>query len=169
MNTKRLWAPWRTKYIEILKQKSRGCVFCRIHREERDRSNYVFIRTAHSYAVLNIYPYNNGHTLIVPNRHVRDIGKLKSEEKQDLYELMERAKKLLDKVMKPDGYNIGINVGRIAGAGFPGHVHIHVVPRWSGDVNFMPVTSQTKIISQSLRLVYDRLAKASRPKRKRSR
>ena len=157
-----LWAPWRVKYIMNLKKKSRGCVFCQIARQKQDRKNYILTRTKHSFAVLNIYPYNNGHTLIIPYRHVNDLSKLQGDEKMDLISLMESTKALLDKTLKPKGYNIGLNLGRIAGAGFPGHVHIHVVPRWGGDVNFMPVIAQTKVISQSLNALYEKLVKTKR-------
>jgi len=155
-----LWAPWRVKYIMNLKKKSKGCVFCQIIRQNKDRKNYIIARTRYSFAVLNIYPYNNGHILIIPHRHVNDLSKLSSDEKMDLLSLMESTQKLLDKTLKPKGYNIGLNLGRIAGAGFPGHVHIHVVPRWRGDVNFMPVIAQTKVISQSLSTLYQKLVKA---------
>ena len=144
----KLWAPWRVTYIKKIGKAQKGCVFCRMRQEKKDKENYVVIRTHYCYAVLNIYPYNNGHMLIVPNRHVNDLTKLKKEERDDLYTLLEETKSLLDRALKPGGYNIGINLGRVAGAGFPGHLHFHIVPRWHGDVNFMPVTASTKIISQ---------------------
>ncbi|MFA5087458.1 MAG: HIT domain-containing protein [Candidatus Omnitrophota bacterium] len=155
----KLWAPWRVGYITAI-GKVRGCVFCRISREKRDRENYIVARTKFSFAVLNIYPYNNGHILIMPYRHVNDILKLRREERDDLLDLLGKMKKLLDKTLKPRGYNIGINLGKVAGAGFPGHIHIHLVPRWQGDVNFMPVTSRTKVISQSLKQLYGTLSKS---------
>ena len=159
----KLWAPWRVKYVTKIGKKTRGCVFCHILKEKRDQRNFVIARTKHSYAVLNIYPYNNGHLLIVPNRHVSELGQLRKEEREDLMDLLETTKRLLDKTMKADGYNIGINLGRSAGAGFPKHVHIHLVPRWLGDVNFMPVTGNTKVISQSLEALYGRLLKTKNP------
>ena len=102
----------------------------------------------------------------MPNRHVADLGGLRKEEREDLMDLLEATKKLLDKHMKADGYNIGINLGRAAGAGFPKHVHIHLVPRWQGDVNFMPVTGQTKVISQSLQALYKKLTKAKKARKR---
>ena len=153
----KLWAPWRVKYVTKLIRKTRGCVFCRILREKKDKKNFVFHRSICSFAVLNIYPYNNGHILIVPYRHVDDLSKLNRTEKEDLWESLEITKKRLDKVLHPKGYNIGINIGKVAGAGFPGHLHIHVVPRWGGDVNFMPIIGNTKVISQSLQALYRRL------------
>ncbi len=156
-----LWAPWRLPYIKLIKKKVKGCVFCRILKERRDRENFIVLRTRHSYLVLNIFPYNNGHLLVVPKRHVSDLGKLSKAERDDLLDLLERTQKLLDRALKPDGYNVGINLGRAAGAGFPGHLHIHVVPRWAGDVNFMPVLTNTKIISQSLKTLHRRLSDAN--------
>ena len=159
----KLWAPWRVKYITLLQDKSlRGgskktCIFCRMRKEKKDKENYILVRTQYSFSVLNIYPYNNGHLLIVPLRHVNDLVKLTREEREDLMDLLSSMKNLTDKILKPGGYNIGINLGKIAGAGFPGHLHIHLVPRWRGDVNFMPVVGNTKVISQSLRTLFNQL------------
>ncbi len=153
----KLWAPWRVKYVTKLIGKTKKCVFCRILKEKRDKKNFIFLRNRYCFAVLNIYPYNNGHSLVMPYRHVNDIGKLTPAEQKDLWDTLLKTQKLLTKALNPKGFNIGINLGRVAGAGFPGHVHIHIVPRWSGDVNFMPVTAQTKIISQSLQTLCARL------------
>lgn len=161
-----LWAPWRIKYVTKIGKKNQKCIFCRISKEKKDKKNFVIARTKHSYSVLNIYPYNNGHVMIVPHRHVAELSDLSKEEREDLWDLLEATKKILDKKMKADGYNIGINLGRIAGAGFPDHIHIHLVPRWQGDVNFMPVTGQTKVISQSLQALYKQLT-TTRKTRKR--
>ena len=160
--TDRLWAPWRIKYLLALGKKERGCVFCKIGRQKKDRQNYIFLRSQHAFSVLNIYPYNNGHALVIPCRHAGDFSKLSMEEKMDLMILMESTKSLLDHVLKPQGYNIGLNLGRVAGAGFPGHLHIHVVPRWRGDANFMPIVANTKVMSQSLAVLYGKLVKAGR-------
>jgi len=156
----RLWAPWRVRYITKIIKPTKGCVFCQVFKEKKDKTNYILIRTQYSFAVLNIYPYNNGHTLVLPNRHVNDLSKLKREEHQDLFALMEEVKQILDETINPSGYNIGINLGRVAGAGYPGHVHIHIVPRWKGDVNFMPVITNVKVISQSLKSLYQLMANA---------
>ncbi len=157
-----LWAPWRLRYISLLKTKPKGCIFCNMLAEGKDKKNLIVLRSEHSFTVLNIYPYNNGHVLVVPNRHVRDLGELNKQEREDLLNLLQSTKELIDKALKPGGYNIGINLGKIAGAGFPGHLHIHVVPRWGGDVNFMPVLTNTKIISQSLRTLFKRLNDANK-------
>lgn len=153
----KLWAPWRVKYVTKIIGKTRGCVFCRMLKAKNDKKNLIFARSTKSFAVLNLYPYNNGHILLLPSRHVADLSQLREEEILDLFRLLNYAKSLLHKALKPAGYNIGINLGRIAGAGFPGHLHIHVVPRWKGDVNFMPVLAGTKVISQSLATLHQKL------------
>ena len=140
--------------------KQKSCVFCRILADHKDKQHLIFIRKSHAYAVLNLYPYSNGHCLIVPNRHVADINKLPQDEYVGLMDLLLITQDLLQKVFKPQGFNIGINIGRIAGAGIPNHVHIHIVPRWKGDHNFMPVTAGTKVISQSLSAIYNKLVYA---------
>lgn len=161
----KLWAPWRVTYITDILKKDKGCIFCRMVKEKKDRKNYVLIRKQHAYSVLNLYPYNNGHMLIVPNRHVDDLSKLAKSEREELFDLLDETKVLLAKALHPGGYNIGINLGRTAGAGFPGHLHIHLVPRWNGDVNFMPVTAHTKVISQSLKALYRELSHAYKKRR----
>ena len=152
----RLWAPWRIKYIRAKRQKK--CIFCQA--KSRSKKSYLIFQTSHSMAVLNIFPYNNGHLMLSPKRHVRDFTLLEDIEILDLFRALEKTKRLLEKVLKPDGYNIGINISRSAGAGIAGHMHIHIVPRWIGDTNFMPVLNQTKIISQSLDELYRRLKHA---------
>ena len=153
----RLWAPWREAYITKLTSNQRGCVFCRILTGEKNKRQLIFIRKPYAYVVLNLYPYSNGHCLVVPNRHVGDISKLTQVEYVQLMGLLRETKDLLQTVLKPHGFNVGINLGRIAGAGIPGHVHIHIVPRWKGDYNFMPVTASTRVISQSLSVIYKKL------------
>ena len=165
----KLWAPWRAKYITVDLKKKRGCVFCKILKEKKDIRNYIISRRKHCYAVFNIYPYNNGHLLIVCNRHVSDLSDLKQEEKHELFGLLEEMKDLLDKTMHPGGYNVGINLGRTAGAGFPGHLHVHLVPRWHGDVNFMPVIGHTKVISQSLNVLYKKLTDENKTRHRKTR
>ena len=151
----RLWAPWREEYItKVHKNQHKGCIFCRIVKAKNDAGNFVFLRHETAFAVLNIYPYSNGHCLVLPNRHVSDIDKLKKEELMDVMGLLMDTKRLLTRAVRPDGFNVGLNLGRLAGAGIPGHVHMHLVPRWKGDHNFMPVTAGTKIISQSLDVIY---------------
>ena len=143
----KLWAPWRSKYI--YSRKRRGCIFCGMKISGKDKK-FVIGCSTHSYSMLNIYPYNNGHVMVAPKRHVKSLELLSAAELGDLIRLLNKTKTLIDKKLKPDGYNIGINIGKISGAGFPGHIHIHIVPRWIGDTNYMPVISGTKIISESL-------------------
>jgi ATP adenylyltransferase len=143
----RLWAPWRIKYIRLA-DKEKRCVFC-LTQNKSSRKHLVF-KTKHSICLLNIYPYNNGHLMCSPVRHIKDLDLLSAEEGADLFKSIVLAKKLLKKTLKPDGFNIGINIGKAAGAGITGHLHIHIVPRWTGDTNFMPVVHDTKVVSQSL-------------------
>jgi ATP adenylyltransferase len=156
----RLWAPWRQTYITKIIGKQRSCIFCRILADNKDRRHFIFIRKPFGYVVLNLYPYSNGHCLIVSTRHVADINQLSIQEYAQLMELLRETKGLLQTAFKPAGFNVGVNFGRIAGAGLPGHVHIHVVPRWRGDHNFMPVTAATKVISASLPAIYKKLEHA---------
>ena len=137
--------------------KKKGCIFCKMLKERKDASNYIFRRSKYSFAVLNLYPYNNGHVLVLPNRHVNNLYKLNRQEREDLMDLLISTQALLESTLKPGGYNIGINLGRVAGAGFPGHLHIHMLPRWKGDVNFMPVIGNVKVISQALKTLYERI------------
>ena len=153
----KLWAPWRINYISH-KIKTKGCLFCQA--KKSNTRDYVIFKTKKSICLLNIYPYNNGHLLISPLRHTADIDLLDEEEILDMFKSLKRAKKLLKKVLKPQGYNLGFNLGRYAGAGITGHLHLHVVPRWAGDINFMPVTGNSKVISQSLRELFRLLKNA---------
>ncbi|MBL7151715.1 MAG: HIT domain-containing protein [Candidatus Omnitrophica bacterium] len=153
----RLWAPWRINYIKA--RKGGKCIFCKAGRDPKG-GDYVIFRSRHCLAVLNIFPYNNGHIMVSPRRHVADISRLNKEEALDLFRSLNRAKKLLEKIMRPEGYNIGMNIQKSAGAGITGHLHIHIVPRWTGDTNFMPVTSDTRVICQSLEELHKLLKNA---------
>ena len=162
----KIWAPWRMSYIKNAKNGPRkrseslkSCLFCRVLRSKKDKKNLVLLRSKHSFAVLNLYPYNNGHMMASPIRHVSSIELLNDPEICDLINTIKKAKLLLGRVLKPEGYNIGINIGRAAGAGIIGHLHIHIVPRWNGDTSFMPILSNTKVISQSLNELYGKLKK----------
>ena len=149
----KLWAPWRSKYIYLRKNKS--CIFCIDNKDaDKDKKRYILSRTEYSFSMLNLYPYNNAHVMIAPYRHTKSIGGLSSAEVLDLMSLLKRTKMILDKKLKPDGYNIGMNIGKVAGAGFAGHLHMHIVPRWAGDTNFMPIIADTKIVSESLDAMY---------------
>lgn len=151
-----LWAPWRMKYLKKAAQQ-KGCFICQALREKQDRKNLILTRTNVAIVMMNRYPYNTGHLMIAPRRHVADLETLTDEEIKDLFTLLKAMKQRLEKVLKPEGFNIGLNLGRVAGAGLKGHLHIHLVPRWVGDTNFMPIIGQTKIISQALDKLYLRL------------
>ena len=140
-----LWAPWRSKYIYSRKKKK--CIFC-------SPVDHILEKTKYSFSMLNIYPYNNGHVMVAPFRHVKSLEYLTAEELKDLMDLVVKTKKVLDKKIRPHGYNIGLNIGKAGGAGFAGHIHIHIVPRWTGDTNFMPASCGTKVISESLDVMY---------------
>ncbi|MFH1640343.1 MAG: HIT domain-containing protein [Candidatus Omnitrophota bacterium] len=148
----KLWAPWRIRYIRLKKDKS--CIFCKAL---KTRKNYVILKSRYSFVMLNIFPYNNGHLLISPIRHISRLEQLNDSEITDLFKTMTTAKKLLDKILKPHGYNIGINISEAAGAGETRHLHIHIVPRWKGDTNFISTINNTKVISQSLDELYKKL------------
>jgi len=148
----RLWAPWRSAYIHM-KMKPR-CIFCVGSLSSSDAKKYVITRKAHAFSLLNKYPYNNGHVMISPYRHVGDLALLSRAELVDMADLLVETKKVLDKKLKPHGYNIGMNLGKIAGAGFDAHLHIHIVPRWTGDTNFMTVTAQSRVLPDSLDAMY---------------
>ncbi|MCM8775058.1 MAG: HIT domain-containing protein [Candidatus Omnitrophica bacterium] len=150
----RIWAPWRKAYIRPEGRKTKGCLFCGLWTKNRDSQNYILKRTASSFAVLNLYPYNTGHTLIVTKRHVDSIRLLTAEEILDWIYLYEEIRLAIQKTMKPHGFNVGINLGKVSGSGIPDHLHLHVVPRWIGDSNFMPLIGGTKVISESLCSVY---------------
>ena len=148
---KRIWAPWRKAYI-LGGKKRRGCLFCTDLRAPKteDAKNLVLYRSTHFFIMMNRYPYTNAHLMLVPNRHVNSPEKLNEKERLNLFKLLDLSLKLLKKAFHPQGFNLGINLGKVGGAGIPGHLHLHVVPRWLGDTNFMPVTSGAKVISDSL-------------------
>lgn len=155
---KRLWAPWRSRYI--LGAKEKDCLLCRIWREEQDADNLVLWRSGPALAMLNRYPYNTGHLMVVPRRHERHLENLSEEEMRELFSLTQRSLKVLKEALQPHGFNLGINLGEVAGAGVEDHLHLHIVPRWRGDTNFMPVTAATKVVSQALQETFATLRSA---------
>ena len=159
-----LWAPWRLAYIANPPKphEDPGCFLCRGLAAHDDRAHLIVLRTARSDVVLNRFPYNNGHLLVAPLAHKGTLDELDAEELLDLQETVRRMIGVLDEAMTPDGYNVGLNLGRVAGAGLPGHLHWHIVPRWNGDTNFMPVLSDVKVIVQSLDTLYDLLVQRLR-------
>ena len=154
--TERLWAPWRAAYIQA-SSRARGkhagataCIFCELPAQKRDRANLILRRARRTFVMLNRYPYNNGHLLVAPYAHVPSLEDLAPAAAHELMDEVRGALARVRGVMKPDGFNVGLNLGLVAGAGFADHVHVHVVPRWSGDTNFMPVIGGVRVISQDL-------------------
>ncbi|HTL57557.1 MAG TPA: HIT domain-containing protein [Candidatus Limnocylindrales bacterium] len=145
-----LHAPWRIEYILAPKSPQTQSLFTTIAQSSDDEANYVIARERTCYALLNTYPYNGGHLMVVPYKQVQDLNGLTDEEMTDLMRLTRRCQNALTRVMKPDGFNIGINLGKVAGAGIYEHLHVHVVPRWQGDTNFMPVLANTTVVPQAL-------------------
>ncbi len=152
----KLWAPWRIGYI-LSDKKEDGCVFCNAFKSDNDEDRLVLFRSKHSFIIMNLYPYNAGHLMVVPNRHISSPTELKEEEQLDMFKLTNKCIEILKKVMNPDGFNVGMNLGRSAGAGIDDHIHIHIVPRWNGDTNFMPILADTKVVSESLKETYKKL------------
>ena len=155
-----LWAPWRLAYIKNYRAPgpADACFLCEGLADCDDRRNLIALRTPLSVVVLNRFPYNNGHLLVAPRAHKGRLDELTSDELLETMETVRRMVAVLGELMHPDGYNVGLNLGRAAGAGLPGHLHWHVVPRWNGDTNFMPVLGDVRVISQSLDALYDLLA-----------
>jgi ATP adenylyltransferase len=158
---RQIWAPWRMAYIERSQRKA-GCVLCEKRASSDDAANYLLYRGDRAYVILNLYPYNNGHLMIVPYEHVASLEDLEVETLTELMLLTKRSLASLREVMAPHGFNIGVNLGRAAGAGIHEHVHVHIVPRWEGDTNFMPVLGDTRVIPQMLEDTYTRLLTAIR-------
>jgi ATP adenylyltransferase len=152
----RIWAPWRMAYIENA-DKVEGCIFCAFPAENRDAERLILLRGERAFVILNAYPYSNGHLMVTPYRHTANLDDLTDEEMLEMMTLTRRAVNLLKAAFHPDGFNIGINMGRVAGAGIADHVHVHVVPRWNGDTNFMAVVGDVRVVPESLSSVYSRL------------
>jgi ATP adenylyltransferase len=158
---KQLWAPWRLSYIKTTPPGEKpqsshpDCFLCGYRDSDADSENLVVHRGSHAIVVLNRFPYNNGHLLIAPAEHKADIRELTDDEMLDCGRLLQKMVGVLEKAVTPDGFNIGLNLGRVAGAGLPGHLHWHIVPRWNGDTNFMPVLGDAKVIPQSLDALYE--------------
>jgi ATP adenylyltransferase len=155
-----LYAPWRMEYIAGPAEP--GCLFCRIRDAppEDDRRNLVVHRTPQALAVLNKFPYNSGHLMVAPEAHVGSLVGLDDEQTLGLMRLVRRSLGVLERVMQPEGFNVGANLGRVAGAGIPDHVHVHVVPRWNGDTNFLPVLDEVKVINEHLDRTWEKVAEA---------
>lgn len=154
----RLWSPWRMEYIESTRDdEEEGCPFCGLVEGGADASNRVLARSKRAFVALAKFPYNPGHLLVLPVRHVGDLGELTPEENAEVAVLLERSVRALRAASDPHGFNIGLNLGRAAGAGLPDHLHWHVVPRWGGDTNFMPVLGKTRVLPELLEDTYEKL------------
>jgi len=152
----RVWAPWRMTYITNTQQED-GCIFCQAWEDNDDRQRLVLLRAKHSMTMLNRYPYTCGHLMVAPLRHTAEMNDLSEDELLGLTLAVRQATELLRHVASPNGFNIGMNLGKAAGAGVEEHMHIHIVPRWNGDTNFMTVTGDVRVIPEGLMEAYDRL------------
>jgi len=152
---KSVWAPWRISYI--LSKKQKGCIFCIKKTSGYKKRNYILAESKHSFVILNKYPYTAGHLMIVPKRHIPDLEALKDEELIDFFNLVRSAATALKKAIKPEGLNVGANLGKAAGAGIEAHLHFHIVARWDGDHNFMPIIGNTMVIPEQIKKTYEKL------------
>ncbi len=165
----RLFSPWRSQYIATFSNKKlkdeNACVFCDAVNDNhkgisnRDAHHFILSRSTHCFVMMNLYPYNSGHLLVIPYRHIPDFGELSVKEHADIMKTISAMLSLLKKTIAPQGFNIGANVGRVAGAGIDQHIHFHIVPRWNGDTNFMPVLADVKLVSEEMRSLYKKLKK----------
>ena len=151
----RIWAPWRIDYI--LGPKDDGCIFCNALELGDDRSALILHRGKRCFVIMNKYPYNNGHLMVAPNEHIADFGALSPDVAAEMIGLLQTCFRVMGQVLHPEGYNAGMNLGKCAGAGVEDHLHFHIVPRWNGDTNFMPVLGETRVIPQHIEETYDAL------------
>jgi len=155
-----LWAPWRMAYISPPTPRSEACIFCALPAADRDEEHHILARSERCFMMLNLYPYNSGHLMVAPLQHVGSISHLDAATLSDLMAQVQHALRALGLALRPDGFNMGINEGKVAGAGFAEHVHFHIVPRWQGDTNFMPVVADVKVLPEHLDAIYHRLKEA---------
>ncbi len=151
-----LWAPWRMEYVS--KESKKGCFLCEALKKEDGEENLILFRGNFAFVIMNRFPYNNGHLMIAPLKHKGELEELDEEELKEIFSLSQYAVKILKKIYQPQGFNLGINLGKCAGAGLIEHLHLHILPRWEGDTNFMPTLSKTKVIPESLSSVYEKLS-----------
>ncbi len=157
MNQDKLWAPWRMEYI--LSEKSKECFLCQYPKENNDQKRLILYRGDETFVIMNYFPYNNGHLLIAPYKHTNQLSDLSDKAKLEMMNLMEFSIKILKESMNADGFNTGLNLGQVAGAGIKDHLHMHIIPRWNGDTNFMPVIGHTKVLSEGLNETWQKLYK----------
>ena len=156
-----LWAPWRMDYI-LSDKKAQGCIFCDLPKQDRDRDNLILFRSSHTFVIMNRYPYNNGHVMVVPYTHSAMLDGMDEETMLDFMKMTNYAVQSIRKAFMPEGFNMGINLGKIAGAGMEEHLHLHIVPRWAGDTSFMTVFDEIRVVPEHVLSTYDRLHAAFR-------
>jgi ATP adenylyltransferase len=153
-----IWTPWRYKYVASVDSEP-GCVFCRVQQQGTDPDNLIVHRGQKNFIILNLFPYTSGHLMIVPYEHIASLAATDLATTAEMMELAKRAQSTLEAEYRPDGFNIGINLGRSAGAGVADHLHLHVVPRWSGDANFVSIVGETRVLPEDLPTTYQKLKK----------
>jgi len=154
---KKIWAPWRMEYIQVANKGDNGCFLCEKALESKDKDNYIIHRGKYNFVLLNAYPYNTGHLMVVPYRHGGDMNDLTKDEMADLLKIVSKSLGALKKALGAQGFNIGMNIGKVAGAGLADHLHTHIVPRWEGDTNYMPVIADIKVVPEGLKVTYNKL------------
>ncbi len=152
---KHIWAPWRMEYIQM--EKTEGCILCEKPRQDSDAVNYILYRGEKNFVIMNAYPYNPGHLMIAPYRHSASLEELTDEELHEHFDIVSRSIKVLRQVFSPGGFNLGMNIGKAAGAGIEDHIHTHIVPRWQGDTNCMTVISDARVVPEALAETYQKL------------
>lgn len=155
---KNLWSPWRMSYIKSPKANNH-CVFCKALADENDKKNYIVYRAKYSFVILNRYPYTSGHLMVIPFKHAASLNDLDIETRAEMIELVNKGIELIKKIYQPEGFNLGANIGEAAGAGIEEHVHLHIVPRWNGDTNFMTSLGNTRVIPEALEDTYHQIKK----------
>jgi len=150
-----IWAPWRMEYIQM--EKPKGCILCQNPRQDNDTVNRILYRGTKNFVILNAYPYNPGHLMIAPYRHVASLEELTDDERSEHFDIVSRSIRVLRQVFNPGGFNLGVNIGKVAGAGIEDHIHTHVVPRWQGDTNCMPVIADVRVLPEALDETYQKL------------
>lgn len=158
----RLWSPWRSAYIDSFSEHApghAGCIFCDYPLADRDDENLVLFRGEYAFVIMNLFPYNSGHLMVVPYVHTKELEDLTPAASAEIISLLAKSKKVLSDTLSAQGFNIGVNLGKVAGAGIDDHIHFHIVPRWNGDTNFMPVFADIKVVPEEIRKTYQKLKK----------
>jgi len=160
-----LWSPWRYSYVSTASAETAGgdaCLFCRVAKDSHDAANLLVLRAERSFVILNRYPYSSGHLMIAPYAHVSTLEGTETATLEEMMQLAQRAEKALRAIYRPDGMNLGFNIGQSAGAGIAGHIHMHALPRWAGDTSFMTTVGETRVLPEALETTYEKLSRALR-------